>query len=142
MANEENIVMSIVLSVLIGIIAVIIFQKVAIDYSANLGKINSNVSINLSGIDISQPQEDIEEISNSTQQMFNGTESSLDVLKESSISLLKIISTTPKNLITMFSNMNSLSGGMIDGNLMGYIGTILLIVLSLAIVFIIFKVFI
>lgn len=142
MADEEKTVKGIVLGVIVGIIAVIIFSKGINDYSTNLSPYNPNVTINISGINMDKQKQDMEQLSNKTMQVFNGTEVSLTTLKESAVSLLKIISTAPQNLMNIFTNMNSISDNVIDVNLIGWAGTILIILLGLSILFIILKVFI
>jgi len=142
MADEEKTVKGIVLGVIVGIIAVIIFSKGINDYSTNLSPYNSNVTIDISGINMDKQKQDMEQLSNKTMQVFNGTEVSLTTLKESAVSLLKIISTAPQNLMNIFTNMNSISDNVIDVNLIGWAGTILIILLGLSILFIILKVFI
>jgi len=142
MADEEKTVKGIVLGVIVGIIAVIIFSKAINDYSTNLSTYNPNVTINISGINMAKQQQDMEELSNKTMQVFNGTEVSLTTLKESAMSLFKIIFTAPQNLVNIFTNMNSISDNVIDINLIGWAGTVLIILLGLSILFIILKVFI
>ena len=142
MADEEKTVKGIVLGVIVGIIAVIIFSKAITDYSTNLSTYNPNVTINISGINMAKQQQDMEELSNKTMQVFNGTEVSLTTLKESAMSLFKIIFTAPQNLVNIFTNMNSISDNVIDINLIGWAGTVLIILLGLSILFIILKVFI